>query len=139
MGRGQVRYWSLCESEAPVTRITTGCLFDEQVPMKRKRRYTIAIALPSDRPSNAVSRCGFGFLPFSPAGDGVGDLDLARLSIREVLASPHYGHAIQNTKVPGDESQVMGPYLPSITYASTKAFEKRGCHAPAARSGRANK
>jgi hypothetical protein len=37
---------------------------------------------------------------------------------------------MQDTQVPGDEHQVLGPYLPKPTYyGDARAFEKLGCPA----------
>ena len=38
------------------------------------------------------------------------------------------GEPIQDTKAPGDEKSVMGPYLPQGTYMSVQQFERNGGH-----------
>ena len=65
-----LRYWSLCNNEGPVTTKGVGCLADEDVPTKANRRYTIVVSLPQDRPRNATTKCGVAWLPLSPDGDG---------------------------------------------------------------------
>jgi hypothetical protein len=127
MGRGQLRYWSICQNESFATTAGAGCLHDEQVPITRHRRYTIVTSLPADRPSNARRRCGVGFVPWPANGDGAGHPDDALLLIRNMLPSANFHHAVQETRVYGDEAAVMGPYLPSATYMSTDEFEAGGC------------
>jgi hypothetical protein len=127
MGEGQLRYWSICQNESFATTAGAGCLYDEQVPIDEDRRYTIVTSLAGDRPANARERCGVGFVPWPANGDGSGHLDDALLLIRNMLPSPTFHQAVQDTKVPGDEAQVMGPYLPTATYMSTAEFEDLGC------------
>jgi hypothetical protein len=127
MGRGQMRYWSLCQNESIATTKGAGCLFDEQVPLDKKRWYTIVTSRREDRPDNARKRCGVGFIPWSNRGDGVGHLDDGLLLLRNMLPSPGFHHAVQDTQVPGDEADVMGHYLPESEYTSTDQFERRGC------------
>jgi hypothetical protein len=127
MGEGQLRYWSICQNESFATTAGAGCLYDEQVPIDKDRRYTIVTSLPADRPANARERCGVGFVPWPENGDGAGHPDDALLLIRNMLPSPTFHQAVQDTKVPGDERTVMGPYLPAATYMSAAEFEQLGC------------
>jgi hypothetical protein len=127
MGQGQMRYWSLCQNESIATTKGAGCLFDEQVPLDRNRRFTIVTSRRADRPDNARRSCGVGFIPWPKKGDGVGHLDDGLLLLRNMLPSPGFDHAVQDTQVPGDERDVMGPYLPRTHYTDTGEFEARGC------------
>jgi hypothetical protein len=127
MGKGQLRYWSMCQNESLYTTAGAGCLYDEQVPLNRHRRYTIVSSLPVDRPRNARKRCGVGFIPWPANGDGAGHLNDALLLVRNMLPSPSFHRAIQDTRVPGDESSVMGPYLPLGRYMTKAQFETRSC------------
>jgi hypothetical protein len=127
MGEGQLRYWSICQNESFATTAGAGCLYDEQVPIDEDRRYTIVTSLPDDRPANARERCGVGFVPWPANGDGSGHPDDALLLIRNMLPSPTFHQAVQDTRVPGDEAEVMGPYLPTATYTTTAEFEELGC------------
>ena len=127
MGQGQLRYWSICQNESFATTAGAGCLYDEQVPIDKDRRYTIVTSLPADRPANAYRRCGVGFVPWPENGDGAGHPDDALLLIRNMLPSPSFHQAVQDTRVPGDEAAVMGPYLPTPTYVSKSEFEALGC------------
>jgi hypothetical protein len=126
-GKGQLRYWSMCQNESLYTTAGAGCLYDEQVPLTKHRRYTIVTSRPADRPRNARRRCGVGFIPWPANGDGAGHLDDALLLLRNMLPSPGFHRAVQDTQVPGDERAVMGPYLPSGRYTTTAQFEARGC------------
>ena len=127
MGEGQLRYWSICQNESFATTAGAGCLYDEQVPIDADRRYTIVTSLSADRPKNASARCGVGFVPWPENGDGAGHPDDALLLIRNMLPSPSFHQAVQDTTVPGDERAIMGPYLPTATYMSTTQFEGLGC------------
>ena len=44
-----------------------GCVYDQEVPLRADRRYTIVISRPADRPHNATTACGYQWLTF---GDG---------------------------------------------------------------------
>jgi hypothetical protein len=127
MGKGQLRYWSMCQNESLYTTAGAGCIYDEQVPLARQRRFTIVTSRPADRPRNARKRCGIGFIPWPANGDGAGHPDDALLLVRNMLPSPGFHRAIQDTRVPGDERVVMGPYLPNGRYMTKAQFEARGC------------
>ncbi|MEV0764254.1 hypothetical protein [Nocardia sp. NPDC050435] len=126
-GDVDMRYWSLCSNESIATTRVTGCLFDEQVPLDSARRYTIVASLPEHRPANATEACGIAWLPLPAAGDGAGHTQDAYLILRNMLPGQGFGHAVQNTKVPGDEKAVMAQYLPDGQYSSKAEFEARGC------------
>jgi hypothetical protein len=127
MRRGQLRFWSLCTGESRVTVRTPDCLADRQVPIDRKRRYTIVVSKRADRPANARPRCGVGWLDWGERGDGVGDPDYGLLLLRNMLVSPRFAEAIQNVERAGTEPDVMGEYLPTATYATRAEFESQGC------------
>ncbi len=126
MASGQLRYWSMCTNEF-YTQKATSCLYDEQVPVDSNGNYTIVVSRVADRPSNATAACGRGFLTWSDAGDGAGHPDDGLLLMRNMLPATDFANAIQNTKTPGDENSVIGPYLPTITYTTTAAYEAQGC------------
>lgn len=127
MRRGQLRYWSLCQNESLFTTRGAGCVWDDQVPLNDRRRYTIVTSLAADRPENARQRCGVAFVPWPPAGDGAGHLDDGLLIVRNMLPARDFDKAVQDTRTPGDEAEVMGPYLPRGTYTTERKFEQRGC------------
>ena len=127
MTAGQLRYWSICGNESPVTTAVTSCLYDEQLHLDALRRYTVVVARPEDRPRNAVAACRADFLPWSPNGDGVGDPDRQLLIVRNMLPAPDFHQSVFDTRTPGDEAAVMGPYLPVGTYTTKEAFEALGC------------
>jgi hypothetical protein len=92
-----------------------------------ERRYTIVVSRPADRPRNARAACGVQWLNWGrqtavPEQPGYG-----LLLVRNMLASPVFAHAVQNVSELGTERQVMGPYHPSPTYTSRRAFERLGC------------
>ncbi len=124
---GQLRYWSICQNESLATTKSAGCVYDEQIPTDRKGRYTIVSSLPSDRPSNAVNRCGVAYVPWPENGDGAGHPNDGLLIVRNMLPASDFHQAVQDTRTPGDEAAVMGDYLPSGTYTTKDQFEAAGC------------
>ncbi len=130
MQTAQTRYVSFCMNESVLTTRVMGCVYDEQIPLHVGRQYVILTSRAVDRPRNATTKCGVAWIPWSPRGDGGRDHDFGWMQIRNMLPSPSFHHAIQNTSQPGDEKRVIGPYLPSATYYKDKlAFEKLGCPA----------
>ncbi|MDB4769173.1 hypothetical protein OAG16_03745 [Saprospiraceae bacterium] len=123
MTAGQLVYWSLCSNQGFANTRVNDCLFDEQVPVNDKGEYVIAISRVADRPRNAYSECGIGWLPMADDGDGALDEDVTVIQIRNMLASPDFKEAIQNVIEIGTEKEVMGAYLPDCFYVTPGAFE----------------
>ncbi len=128
MGEGEVRYWSLCQNESPVTTRVSGCLYDEQVPTDEEGRYTIVLGLPEDRPDNATEECGVAWLDWGP-GDGVSRETAGTLLLRNMLPADDFAAAIQRVDAPGEEAAVLGEHLPTGTYVTPDGFADRGCPA----------
>ncbi len=129
MGEGQVRFWSLCQNESAVTTVVVDCLYDEEVPVDDDGMYTIVVSRPEDRPDNATDECGVGWLDWGEQGDGVGRPQHGLLIMRNMLPDPSFDEAIQNVAEPGVEAEVMGDYLPAVSYSTVADFEARGCEA----------
>ena len=57
MGRGQLRFWSLCTGESRVTTRTPDCLADRQLALGRRRAYTVVVSKPRGpaRPTRAAA------------------------------------------------------------------------------------
>ncbi|HEX6945536.1 MAG TPA: hypothetical protein VF196_05030, partial [Casimicrobiaceae bacterium] len=126
----QLRYWSLCTGSSPVSGLGFDCVYDQQVPLRGDRRYTIVVSRPEDRPSNARPACGFKWMSFGKgeAYDDPASRDyVGTLYMRFMAPDPTFKQAPVNVTVPGTESQVMGPYFPSSAYTSKADFEARGC------------
>lgn len=123
MGKGQVRYTSFCMNEAPQSTRVTDCAYDEQVPTNRNGIYTIVVSRAADRPGTARYACGKAWVRWSNTGDGDLDRNFGWFQIRNMLPSRKFRNAIQLTATPGDESKVIGPYLPKLRYfANARAF-----------------
>jgi len=129
-GDYQVRYWSMCTGSAPVSGLGYNCVYDQQVPLRRHRRYTLVISRGADRPKNATAECGYRWLSFGqgenypgPAARDYVDL----LYMRFMAAEPDWARAPQRVTEPGTEAQVMGPYFPRSRYWSKSEFQRRGC------------
>jgi hypothetical protein len=129
MQAGDLRYWSICNYEA-YTQKSMACLYDEQLPLDPQRGYTIVVSRRGDRPANARHDCGVAWLEWTEAGDGAGHADDGMLFLRNMLPAADFAHAVQSTRKPGDEREVMGEYLPVAAYSSVADFEQRGCHGP---------
>jgi hypothetical protein len=127
MGKGQLRYWSLCSAESAVTSRSEDCLADREVPLDGRREFTIVVSTPEERPANALRSCGVAWLRWPQRGDGAGRTDFATLIVRNMLPVPGFAEAIQNVSKLGTEQQVMGPYFPRASYANKAAFEAGGC------------
>jgi hypothetical protein len=129
-GKHQLRFWSLCTGSSPVTGLGYDCVYDQQVPLGKHRRYTLVISRSADRPKNARVRCGYKWMSFGrgenypdPAARDYVDV----LYMRFMAASPTWRRAPQRVTQPGTEGQVMGPYFPRSHYWTKAGFQKRGC------------
>lgn len=127
----QVRYWSACTGSSPVTGLGYDCVYDQQVPLRKHRRYTLVIGRPADRPANARAECGYRWINFGkgenypdPASRGYIDT----LYMRFMAADPDWKQAPQQVTEPGTEKQVMGPYFPKSRYWTKSAFKQLGCN-----------
>lgn len=126
----QLRYWSLCTGSSPVTGLGYDCVIDQQVPLTRKRRYTIVVGRSKDRPRNARAACGYKWINF---GQGENYPDPASrnyvgiMYMRFMAASRRWKRAPQRVKTPGTEKRIMGPYFPTSRYWTKSAFRKLGC------------
>ncbi len=121
MSSAQLRYWSLCETEAVVTGATDYCVDDERVRLDRRRNFTVVVSRRRDRPRHADAAHGITWLEWSAKGDGDHDRDFGRLVVRNMLPLTSFAHSIQKTHTAGDEKAVLGPYLPKLTYVRDKA------------------
>jgi hypothetical protein len=124
----QLRYWSICPYEYYST-ATTECLFDEEVIVNADGFYTIVYSREEDRPNNATSDCGVGFIPWSEEGDGFGIVDGREsnrddgyLLVRNMLPASDFHQAVHNTSVPGDEAEVMGEFYPKGKHFTKSEF-----------------
>lgn len=127
MGGGEVRYWSLCQNESPVTTSVISCAYDEQVPLAKGRRFTIVVSTGDTRPADARRRCGVRWLRWGRYVDPLGRRGGGTLLMRNIRPDPGFEEAIQNVDEPGDEQAVMGSYLPRGRYMSSDEFVAPGC------------
>jgi hypothetical protein len=126
MTSGQLRYWSICTNKTPVSGLAVDCAYDEQLPLRGDRRYTVIISRKGDRPKNATSACGVKWLDWGVQTESPEDPDYGLVLVRNMLAAPDFAEAAQNVKAFGDERKVMGAYLPSPSYTTKAAYEKQG-------------
>ncbi len=130
--QAEVRYWSMCSNEFYSQKVTQ-CIYDENATINADGKYTIVTSYTEDRPVNATKENGVDFIEWSQQGDGYAVLggllkntDDAMLLVRHMLPVNGFAHSIQMTKIPDDESQVMGDYLPTSTYFTKEEFEALG-------------
>lgn len=120
MGRGQMRYWSLCAFSAATS--VYGCADDSDIPPGTHHRFLVVASTAAARPSNAVPQCGVNWIPLGPDPQTV-------LLLRNMLPAPSFRYAVQRATV-GTEQKTLGPYYPVGHYYQTTAdFEKLGCPA----------
>ena len=125
---GQLVQWDLCGIQALTTTKTYRCLFDEQIPVKgKKRKYVVAVTKAEVRPWNAKRECGVAWLRADPEGDGAGRTDAGQLLTRNVLPATDFKRSVWNVTSPFDAAQKMGEYYPDGTYMSKKDFQSHGC------------
>ena len=126
----QVRYWSLCSGSSPVTGLGYDCVYDQQVPLAKHRRYTLVVGRHGDRPANARRKCGYRWINFG-AGENYPDPAsrdyVGTMYMRFMAADPGWKQAPQQVDVAGTEAQVMGPYFPRSEYWSKSEFKRLGC------------
>ncbi len=129
----QDRYTSFCMNQSPRTTMVMACVYDEQIPTNENRDYTIAVSRPEDKPKNAVPFCGVAWIPWSREGDGEEapetNEEFGMLQMRTMLPNRSFGHAAQNVVKAGTDREVMGEYLPKVSYnAEASTFEAgQGC------------
>jgi hypothetical protein len=123
-----LRYWSLCVYETYSQRVQPqGCVFDELLPLDAQRGYRIVVSSPAQRPANARPECGYAWLEWSAAGDGLNHPEDGLLLLRNLVPGPGFTTAVQNVESPGEEAAVMGDYLPVVEYIDRAGVEQLGC------------
>ncbi len=128
MGGGQMREWDMCVEESLAVTGTYRCLYDEQFPLRKGRRYVMVVAHAGFRPSNARKKCDVAWLPANPTGDAAGRPDIGSLVTRNIIPSPRFHKTSWDVNQPNTAAQVMGPYYPTGAYMSKTQFEKQfGC------------
>jgi hypothetical protein len=127
MGRGQLRYWSICTNGTPVAGRAFDCASDQQLPLRGDRRYTIVVSRPADRPRNALRRCGVQWLDWGTQRESPDDPGYGLLIVRNMLPSPGFAQAAQRITTLGTERTVMGAYFPRPSYGTKAGFQATGC------------
>lgn len=121
MGRGDVRYWSICAYVHPSNR-TAACLADEDVPIDRRGMYRIVVAPAERRPKNAQASCGMAFLPAPGPSEGL-------LILRHLAPAPDFRHTPLHVPEGKDASAALGAFEPVGRYRSIRDVEDLGCPA----------
>ncbi len=123
MNNVDMRYWSICSQKGAASTMVTQCLNDEQIVTDKDGNYLIAVSRAADRPRTAYPECGINWLRQPDDGDGLYDADQGNLLMRNMLVTPAFKQAVQSVTKTGDESEVMGPYLPRGFYLVQATFE----------------
>ncbi len=103
MGRGQLRYWSICSNTTATQYLA--CVKDDDVALDSGGDYTIVISTTANRPTTAKPGCGIEWLPKGP-------LPSAPIILRNMLPDPKFKQAIQDIPAQGREQATLGPYYP---------------------------
>jgi hypothetical protein len=139
----QVRYWSVCTAQGPVSGKGSDCAYDQQVPLDANGYYTIVISKPGQRPANASTVCGAKWLDF---GTGEGEVEGSAVPNRswEGVVYMRYMDALKGAEWPqspkniaeptpaspnNELDSVMGEYAPVASYTSQSLYEAAGCEA----------
>lgn len=127
---GQLVEWDMCVIQSLVTTKTWKCVFDEQLPLRgKKRNYVILVSKKAQRPKNARQKCGVYWLEADPEGDGAGRPNVGQLLTRNVLPAKDFKRSSWSvpTPFPEDAAKTMGDFYPRGTYMSKRKFEAGGC------------
>lgn len=138
MGTGQLRFFSVCNYELPreaEVALTPEkwprsnrqimCINDEFMAPDADGFVTIVTSRPEDRPWNATNACGASWMATPDESFGG---PVSFLTFRHLLPDPSFTQSAHAVVVPGTESAVMGPYLPTTEFMSTADFEAGGCN-----------
>ena len=137
----QVRYWSICTAEGPVSGKGSDCAYDQQVPLNEKGEYTVTISKASHRPANASNVCGVKWLNF---GTGESEIEgssppnrswigIVYIRYMAALAGAEWPQSPKNIAEPtksnpnNEAANVMGEYTPVASYTNQAAYEAKGC------------
>ena len=127
MGRGELRYWSICTNATPVSGLAVDCATDERLPLRGDRRYTIVVSRRADRPRTATRHCGVQWLDWGAQRESPDDPDYGLVIVRNMLPSPGFARAAQRVTTFGTERRVMGAYYPRPAYTTKARFRAPGC------------
>lgn len=120
MGRGQVRYFSMCENHG-LTQRFIACRADDQTVIDKAGYATYVVSTPEQRPATATAECGVTWLPWGPISQGT-------LIFRHMLPDADFTQAVQFAE-PDNEAVTMGEYFPRSQYVTDAATYDRevGC------------
>jgi hypothetical protein len=126
----QLQYFSVSTAAGPASGEGYDTLTDEQIPVKNGR-YTIVISWPWNRPDNAITENGVGYLnPGAGEGHYVGARNwIGLIYIRFQAINPDWKQGPNNIPIPTisnpvpQDAYVMESYYPMIRYTSKAEFE----------------
>ena len=139
----QVRYWSVCTAQGPISGQGSDCAYDQQVPLDSHGYYTIVISKSGQRPANASTMCGVKWLSFG-AGEGAIEGSAVPNRSWEGVVYMRYMNALSGADWPQSPKNipqptpsapnnelvsVMGEYAPVAEYTSQAGYEAQGCEA----------
>lgn len=137
----QIRYWSICTAQGPVSGKGSDCAYDQQVPLNQNGEYTVVISKEAHRPGNASDVCGVKWLNF---GTGESEIEgstppnrswIGTVYIRymDALSGSEWPQSPKNIAEPtrgnpkNEAATVMGEYTPVASYTNQAAYESKGC------------
>ena len=128
MAPGQLRYWSMCKyhSLANTQLDPNACVYDEEIRANKQGEFTIVVSTAANRPSNASSECGIGWINWGD-GDGIDNSHGGLILYRNMLPAADFANSIFSVRDPGEEAATLGDYYPKAQYTDKQTFEKLGC------------
>lgn len=136
-GTGQLRYFSVCNYDItggaaqetpegwPRANRQIMCIPDEFMVPDEDGFVTIVMSRPEDRPQNAKNGCGASWMKATE--DDRFERNVQFQTWRHLLPDPDFAEAGHNVLEPGQEEEVMGPYLPTTEFMTTEEYEALGC------------
>lgn len=123
MTDGELRYWSVCANQSFVNTRVNDCLYDEELPRDPRGYFTVVVSRAEDRPRNAHTACGIGWLPMAPDGDGMFDEDVTVVQLRHMLPAEDFLHSIDRIDSQDQMETTLGEYMPKTAYLQTNQVE----------------
>ncbi len=98
------------------------CALDHEIPVDKDGYYTIVVSSNKAKPVSADTPHSVTWIPLGPYLDG-------QLTYRLFLRSDPKIQALASAISTGHASRQIAPYVPQMTYCSTRTFERGGWRA----------
>ena len=119
----QLRYWSFCTNEYRKPYPVSSCAVDHEVPVDSAGYYTIVTSTAQDRPANATSADGIGWVDWGSTSVNM------LMAFRHMLPAADFTETVRNVALGQLASEVMGEYTPVAVTCPVATFESGGAAA----------